>query len=1649
MNNHDIRKLLAVSVITLAALQANAETSTAMQEAMDQGKAIGGTELDYWTAQPINKMGTEPSNIIQIKRVWNSETQSWESENISVSRIFDTSVHGQKIVPDGWNMSTEYVEGAYQEGYAEDGRLMATTATMAEEILTGSGECLNPDPSLRPEGCDNVSTQAYGAFRRESMNDRPDVSNKGFLAVSRGIFENAEEIVKNFGECNKNTTIIDGEQIIYRHESQTCIEPIDYSGVRDGTHSMEALLLHQNFNDSNLDRGTVSVDGSKKYSLAVTSGSDSDWLSGDSIKNCAPTSQIMPLVITNPNAIKKVTLEYVIFDDMAEFWIANDNQPLFQKIWDSHPTDPAWTGPSSVTYADLPRSSSSTQGYHEIPAPQYCESDRYLTANNTRSWDDKKTKHFHPGSEGTLECSNPNNPSSCTVVGYEAPWYHDHGGWDYNQKTGVVVKPYNVSKETRTIGLDITSYFKVNPGQQVNIKTVWQAGVVGGGVFNVSVEYHSGMVLTFDEWGDSKAVRAAIDAYSEFAEGEATCTEEYKDSDFGGDNCVEVEQVFGPPLRICESDIQDTMITDYVPGMPKTCRAFTADVNYTYFQQAGEEEDHSFASTEEKCADLKAAPNCEIQETKCLEGAVDPRTGLCMVEDITYDCVYDPVTVPSQVKLTFQCEGATTCLDGTCSDTLEEVSDWADFAEAAGSFAVQDAIGSDMFCSNPEDPNTCTVFSGKPMECRQFLSDGFGAAIGWDQKCCEKDFGSEEEIMSSFTKKLKQMLGVKTDLEAERILNESGDTGDSSYKYIKSQASTGEYNYSNLNDYLVNTKDNITGTVEKKEEADAQEIEYTNKLGAKVDETLTDLFGTDYGPAVESLGMIALEAGSEMVLKNYFEGSTLAAIMGPVGWVMMVQDIGKLLSSLFFACQQEEMELWQKKKLQTTVYIGKECSECLFEGLAGSCTTTDWRCVAYTEKHCVYENMLGKLIQEGIRGDAHQLGLAFGTYSDPDCTGISIEQLQQLDWSKVDMEPWIHFLLSNDIIPKDIDMSLTGDRSKYKLDGVDRLDAAQRAVDRLTLDDGMTNRQINESAEETVERRIDTTQPWYNNSTGVNCEFTDGGVNPEDRPECQTWAKQECGQLGYAAHPVCSWLNDYAESCNVQDLDVTLGASCQEFRVNYCEMPLYANSIESCGIMGDWSLMTELDTCESADWQTMLSNSCLQIAEQVCGHPFFAANATMCNPLTGPVGVQANFCLEDPTDASCLIFNDSPACTWEPLASEHPVCVPVPWDNDRVAVECEFESVAKGSGKTLLPEERNECRSWAIQNCDDPANAENYMCAFTDAVVNACGSDDPAIWDSSSCQQARIEYCPIPKYKNSKLCNTDEALKVKEQACVTGTFTNFVSNDCQDVANIVCDDPRYSLSPLCTPTLSGPAYDRAQTCDTVSTDYDTLTSPECLELTQSIACDWAPWDTTNAACLNPYGKVATQTCTTRHEPKTDGSRPPDWATGISWHREREVFFGLDGTTELKADQCYDTTSESHAMTLAPEVDMTAQLQKVTMGTLKTAETVVQITRNIYKVRQAVYIGNDGTDGVLTNAGKRWGGCIFGKCFLSKTVYTRTCSYSFRVDDQYYDHTAGLLYTDSGATQKIIYSTATGTYNSPYPPNCVTSNTVLKWSDIVW
>lgn len=167
---------------------------------------------------------------------------------------------------------------------------------------------------------------------------------------------------------------------------------------------------------------------------------------------------------------------------------------------------------------------------------------------------------------------------------------------------------------------------------------------------------------------------------------------------------------------------------------------------------------------------------------------------------------------------------------------------------------------------------------------------------------------------------------------------------------------------------------------------------------------------TMFADAVSALAAVAA-AGEDVAELNgvdvrAFTGTTQRCRKATAGFSNCCKDSGWGNSAGLASCSSDEKALAEAKTKKLTVKIGTYCSQ---KALGV--------CLQKKESYCQFDSKLAQIVQE--QGRKGQLGIGFGSASSPDCRGITVAELQSIDFSTLNFANFYSDLEDGSAIPED------------------------------------------------------------------------------------------------------------------------------------------------------------------------------------------------------------------------------------------------------------------------------------------------------------------------------------------------------------------------------------------------------------------------------------------------------------------------------------------------------------------------------------------------------------------------------------------------------------------------------------------------------
>lgn len=181
-----------------------------------------------------------------------------------------------------------------------------------------------------------------------------------------------------------------------------------------------------------------------------------------------------------------------------------------------------------------------------------------------------------------------------------------------------------------------------------------------------------------------------------------------------------------------------------------------------------------------------------------------------------------------------------------------------------------------------------------------------------------------------------------------------------------------------------------------------------------------DAGDTDMPDALAAL-LIAQMAGQDYE-KNLtiFKGESKRCRKAVLGFRNCCKDSGWGVDMGLTQCSAEEKDLMQAQEAKSAHYIGTYCSQKSFFGI----------CTEKAMRYCTFGGTLAKIVQ---REGRPQIGKSWGTPSNADCSGFTVEEFQKLDLTNVDLSEFTDDLMNQITTP---DTNSTIGRLQQSIEGL-------------------------------------------------------------------------------------------------------------------------------------------------------------------------------------------------------------------------------------------------------------------------------------------------------------------------------------------------------------------------------------------------------------------------------------------------------------------------------------------------------------------------------------------------------------------------------------------------------------------------------------
>ncbi|WP_259053215.1 type-F conjugative transfer system mating-pair stabilization protein TraN [Klebsiella sp. BIGb0407] len=163
-----------------------------------------------------------------------------------------------------------------------------------------------------------------------------------------------------------------------------------------------------------------------------------------------------------------------------------------------------------------------------------------------------------------------------------------------------------------------------------------------------------------------------------------------------------------------------------------------------------------------------------------------------------------------------------------------------------------------------------------------------------------------------------------------------------------------------------------------------------------------------FGHAVSELAALAAAGKDVAEIDNVdvraFTGVPRYCKKFAVGFSNCCADSGWGNNMGLASCSSDEKALGKAKEKKLIISIGEFCSKKVL-GV----------CLEKKRSYCQFDSKLAQIVQQ--QGRDGQLHIGFGGAKSPDCRGISVDELQAIDFDRLDFTPFMEDLMNNQNLP--------------------------------------------------------------------------------------------------------------------------------------------------------------------------------------------------------------------------------------------------------------------------------------------------------------------------------------------------------------------------------------------------------------------------------------------------------------------------------------------------------------------------------------------------------------------------------------------------------------------------------------------------------
>lgn len=394
--------------------------------------------------------------------------------------------------------------------------------------------------------------------------------------------------------------------------------------------------------------------------------------------------------------------------------------------------------------------------------------------------------------------------------------------------------------------------------------------------------------------------------------------------------------------------------------------------------------------SQQGCDSLQNDPSCSFVSEQVV---AQDNQGNPMAYERVYDCGYSSTSSTVTNSTNQTCSSNIPCIGQQCYQAWSENN--GDFGQAAAQTSVAGLGSQDMNCADG-NPNDCTLFGGKYMQCKQ--------AVAGAVNCCQGG-GSSVDIMNGVmvAYKVNSQLGITnsiSDAAMTAIQNAPGaQTVAGGWQWVKSGASSLAQAASNSFNAVTTKMSSLfmnTAETQVETETGASAASMTSVTGAQslVAATINQVGQwtlNTFGPTVTQLFFTQGASGGLSL------GGEVGTALAWVGYAYLAYQVAMIILQSVYKCESSEQQYVMKRQ-------GYMCTK----PITYCAQNSPFGCIEEETGACCFHTPLARILQE----QAVKLGArpSFGNPPSMDCSGLTVTELNNMDWSKVDLSEWYHLL---------------------------------------------------------------------------------------------------------------------------------------------------------------------------------------------------------------------------------------------------------------------------------------------------------------------------------------------------------------------------------------------------------------------------------------------------------------------------------------------------------------------------------------------------------------------------------------------------------------------------------------------------------------